>query len=815
MSAADLPVTAAMIRDGVICERRAWHDVHAGDDGRVSVPDLAQRLWCEGLADGEAILESLGGVVEDLRELGDEERERATTAALAGGADHVVGARIRYDDRLGEPALLSRIDGGWRAGSLRSGRLFGDDGRPRWPLALEVGFEAQLLRLTGHGDGAGGFVIGPDRERRWYDLDRDPGGERKSIAMVVIDRIERARQIVAGVAITRGEVAGRCRLCPWRDVCETEMKDDLTRVHGIDRQLRRDLGPVVRTLPELARHEPGEKGAAGLTRADLLLLRDRVRLLLDPAIGPFARAPLQTVEAGRELFLHADTDPTRGGVVFAHAIVVRVPDGRDEIASWVAADEDDEGRVFGEALARLRDEVGRGTQVYLTSPYVHEAWHALTRRHPSVGSSEEVAFLLDPEHTIDIAADIIAPSTEWPISSRDVAAVAKHLGLIVRHGGALAAWDAWRRCGHGLLRKHVAAAAEAACRVAALVLEKLVTLPLRPAMLDDDLQPIPPIDVVSAATGLRAGRDVYSRPTLRPCKAIAPEKNDFGSTGAKFADLYGPLADELPLGGADAMRPTSSGGIEIVERLRASLPWMGDALALIERQLRVALWAGRPWLQFRPICLVGAPGVGKSHLARELSRLSGLGHAALDLGAMHDAGALVAVSRGWTTAKPCWPAQMMATHECANVVLTLDEIEKAGGGRRNGDPLTALLGMLEPSTARAYFDTCLMAEVDLSAVCWIYTANDASLIPRPLASRLDVVEVGAPGPEHFEGVVAGLLAGMARRWGVPPAAMPELPARARRVLRDAFARHRSIRLLGRQLGDVVSALVAGPRSALQ
>ena len=108
--------------------------------------------------------------------------------------------------------------------------------------------------------------------------------------------------------------------------------------------------------------------------------------------------------------------------------------------------------------------------------------------------------------------------------------------------------------------------------------------------------------------------------------------------------------------------------------------------------------------------------------------------AALDLGAMHDAAALVSVSRGLTNTKPCWPAQAMSAHGCANPLLVLDELHKAGGSRRNGDPLGALLGMLEPSTARAYFDTSLMCEVDLSAVCWLATANDVVGLAAPLAS---------------------------------------------------------------------------------
>lgn len=303
--------------------------------------------------------------------------------------------------------------------------------------------------------------------------------------------------------------------------------------------------------------------------------------------------------------------------------------------------------------------------------------------------------------------------------------------------------------------------------------------------------------------------DLYTAPTLRPCVGIEPERGDVVTVGLQ--DIYGALVTELPFGGAAAMGSATTGGIDLCDRLRATLPWMVPAIRVIERQLQVAIWAGRPWVSFRPICLVEPAGVGKSHLPREIGRHANIGHASLDLGGMHDSAALVPTSRGWTNTKPTWPAQMMNAFKVGNPILTLDELDKAGGSRRNGDPLRALLGMLEPSTARTYFDTCLMCEVDLSQVCWVCTANDAAALPAPLASRLDVVEVGRPDPGHFDVILGGLLTGMAGRWGVPVTSMPVLPSRAEAALRDVFARRRSIRLLKRQVEDVVAALVAGPR----
>ena len=119
--------------------------------------------------------------------------------------------------------------------------------------------------------------------------------------------------------------------------------------------------------------------------------------------------------------------------------------------------------------------------------------------------------------------------------------------------------------------------------------------------------------------------------------------------------------------------------------------------------------------------------------------------------------------------------------------------------------------MLEPSTAARFFDTCLMSEIDLSAVCWICTANTLDGMSAPLRSRLEIVHVPRPDPDHFDVIVTGLMLGLASHWQVPVEAMPVLPRRAAAMSKDGFARRRSIRLLKRQLEAVVAAVVPDRR----
>lgn len=293
----------------------------------------------------------------------------------------------------------------------------------------------------------------------------------------------------------------------------------------------------------------------------------------------------------------------------------------------------------------------------------------------------------------------------------------------------------------------------------------------------------------------------------RLCEQIEPEPADGSIIVTGVQQRFETLTLELPLGGGEAMKPGTDGALALTEFLYDEAPWLGAAIDRIDAQLRLQLWTGRPWVAFRPIVLVGPPGCGKSHLARLIASQAGTGFATLDLAGTSDNRTLEGTARGWTTAQPCFPAITINRTATANPVICLEEIDKAGGSSRNGDPLATILTMIEPSTSRGYFDKCLLAPLDLSHVNWIMTANDANRLPGPLRSRLDVIELGGPGPEHFEKVFANLLRDLANRWDLKLDMIPSIDRGIEAMLKDRFAGHHSVRRLMRELETVLAALI--------
>lgn len=264
------------------------------------------------------------------------------------------------------------------------------------------------------------------------------------------------------------------------------------------------------------------------------------------------------------------------------------------------------------------------------------------------------------------------------------------------------------------------------------------------------------------------------------------------ATNREVKDLvksYQNLTSPLPLIGS-ALSPNT-----LEASLNNEFPWMADVTGRIVGDIRLMHLSGSPWFKFRPILLVGPAGVGKTRYAALLARLAGTGFGIVNGGGSSDNRMLAGTARGWSSAQPSYPLQIINKSECANPVIVVDEIDKAGGGDRNGRIHDTLLSMLEPVTARSWFDEALLAPADLRQVSWIMTANDTRWLPRPLLSRVAIFEIEEPGGNAFDGILTGIRHDLAEEFNTQPASLPELHPRAQRALKQAFNGGCSIRRL--------------------
>ena len=180
-------------------------------------------------------------------------------------------------------------------------------------------------------------------------------------------------------------------------------------------------------------------------------------------------------------------------------------------------------------------------------------------------------------------------------------------------------------------------------------------------------------------------------------------------------------------------------GLPVMDHLYDELPNFSEVLDDVRRQLALCE-DSRDALEITPLLLLGPPGIGKTHFARELSQLLGTGMGFISMSSLTAGWVLSGASSQWKGARPGKVFETLVDGQYANPVMVVDEIDKAGGEHAY-DPLGALYSLLEHDTAGHFTDEFAEVAIDASQVIWVATANDARGIPDPILNRMNVYEL--------------------------------------------------------------------------
>ncbi len=218
------------------------------------------------------------------------------------------------------------------------------------------------------------------------------------------------------------------------------------------------------------------------------------------------------------------------------------------------------------------------------------------------------------------------------------------------------------------------------------------------------------------------------------------------------------------------------------------------------------------------ICLVGPPGTGKTSIARSIATAVNKEYVRISLGGVRDEAEIRGHRKTYIGAMPGRIATAMMKSGVTNPLMLLDEVDKLSSDYK-GDPSSALLEVLDAEQNCKFVDHFFEIPIDLSQVMFLATANDASMIPKPLLDRMEIIEVSSYTQNEKFHIAKEFLVEKQRKKHGLKAKQIQIEDAVLNVIIEAYTREAGVRGLERQIATLCRkadrVIAGGERKSLR
>jgi len=445
-------LTASKLYNYIQCPHRVWRDVHGDQSKKIQETNpFVQLLWDKGMQHEKEVVGRLGEFV-DLGEGDQQERIANTKQAMDDGVDLLYQPVIAYENLLGIPDFLRKLDDGtYIAMDVKSGRGFegtdndiNDTPKLKKHYAVQLALYTEVLEKLGYSDNKRQAIIYDiDHQEIPYDLN-SPMGKRNQqtfweyyqwLKVEVTHLLENRKR-------NNPAMAGVCKLCPWYSSCKSWVKDndDPTGLFYVGRNARDtllndiDLKTVLDAqhldVDELLKEKKAQgKGFLNrLGKSSLEKIKRRAEILANnkPAV---LYEPIGLPKVSYELFFDIEDDPTQN-FVYMHGVYERSPKGEKFIPFVAdAVTPEAEAKAWQEFWDYIRSLPEDDFAIYYYSHHEVTTYKKMAKQYPEVATLEDVEWLYEKSRAIDLYSDAILKYTDWALGSYSLKAIAQHLGF--------------------------------------------------------------------------------------------------------------------------------------------------------------------------------------------------------------------------------------------------------------------------------------------------------------------------------------------------------------------------------------------------